>query len=59
MLGKIESRRTSGISREKLHYAIIELESVVQLLSHIRLCDPIGMPMDCSMPGFPVLHRLP
>ena len=28
---------------------------VVQLLSHIRLCDP----MDCSTPGFPVLHHLP
>ena len=28
---------------------------VVQSLSHIRLCDP----MDCSMPGFPVLHHLP
>ena len=25
---------------------------VVQLLSHVRLCDP----MDCSMLGFPVLH---
>ena len=27
----------------------------VQLLSHVRLCDP----MDCSMPGFPVHHWLP
>ena len=27
---------------------------VVQLLSHVRLCDP----MDCSMPGFSVLHCL-
>ena len=27
---------------------------VVQLLSHVQLCDP----MDCSMPGFPVLHCL-
>ena len=25
---------------------------VVQLLGHLQLCDP----MDCSMPGFPVLH---
>ena len=25
---------------------------VVQLLSCVRLCDP----MDCSMPGFPVFH---
>ena len=28
--------------------------SVVQLLSHVRLCDA----MDCSTPGFPVLHCL-
>ena len=28
---------------------------VVQLLSHVRLWDP----MDCSTPGFPVLHCLP
>ena len=27
---------------------------VLQLLSHIRLCDF----MDCSTPGFPVLHCL-
>ena len=27
---------------------------VVQSLSHVRLRDP----MDCSMPGFPVLHHL-
>ena len=29
--------------------------SSVQLLSHVRLCDP----MDCSTPGFPVHHQLP
>ena len=27
---------------------------VVQLLSHVQLCDPV----DCSAPGFPVLHHL-
>ena len=27
---------------------------VVQSLSHLTLCDP----MDCSMPGFPVLHYI-
>ena len=27
---------------------------VFQSLSHVWLCDP----MDCSMPGFPVLHSL-
>ena len=31
------------------------LVGVVQLLSHIQLCDPI----DCSMPGFRVLCYLP
>ena len=31
-----------------------DVVSVVQLLSCARLCDP----MDCSMPGFPVLHCL-
>ena len=29
--------------------------AVVELLSRSRLCDP----MDCSPPGFPVLHHLP
>ena len=28
---------------------------VVQSLSRVRLCNP----MDCSTPGFPVLHHLP
>ena len=28
--------------------------TVVQSLSGVRLCSP----MDCSMPGFPVLHYL-
>ena len=27
---------------------------VVQLLSRVRLCDP----MDCSTPGFPIYHQL-
>ena len=29
--------------------------SLVQLLSHVQLCDP----MDCGMPGSPVHHQLP
>ena len=37
----------------KFHIHINTL-TVVQSLSHVRLCDP----MDCSMPGFPVLHHL-
>ena len=32
-----------------------DLLVVVQLLSCVRLCHP----MDCSMPGFPVLHYIP
>ena len=28
---------------------------VLQLLSQVRLCNP----MDCSMPGFPVVHQIP
>ena len=28
---------------------------IVQSLSHVQLCNP----MDCSMPGFPVLHLFP
>ena len=31
------------------------LAVVVQLLSRVRLCNP----MDCSTPGFPVHHQLP
>ena len=33
----------------------IRIFVVVQSLSCVRLCDP----MDCSTPGFPVLHHLP
>ena len=29
--------------------------AVVQSLSRVRLCNP----MDCSTPGFPILHSLP
>ena len=32
-----------------------EVVITVQSLSHVRVCDL----MDCSMPGFPVLHYLP
>ena len=35
-------------------YMLIQFSSV-QLLSHVRLCDP----MNCSMPGLPVHHQLP
>ena len=33
----------------------IIMHCIFQLLSHVRLCDPI----DCRTPGFPVLHYLP
>ena len=33
----------------------IKWESSVQLLSHVRLCDPV----DRSTPAFPVHHQLP
>ena len=36
-----------------LSYSVYQLSSVAQLCP--TLCDP----MDCSMPGFPVLHHLP
>ena len=47
------------ISRQQPLAAISSLSNslplVVQSLSHIWLCNP----MDCSLPGFPVLHHLP
>ena len=33
---------------------MIRILSSVQLLSHVRLCDP----MDCSTPGLSVRHQL-
>ena len=38
-----------------MHKRCILKSNVVQSLSHVRFCDP----MDCSTPGFPVLHHLP
>ena len=40
--------REGVASTPTLHFA-------VRLLSRVQLCNP----MDCSTPGFPVLHRLP
>ena len=34
-------------------YSVLQI-AVVQLLSRVQLCDPV----DCSTPGFPVLHDL-
>ena len=39
--------------RKELPFTRISVSSVAQLC--LTLCDP----MDCSMPGFPVLHQLP
>ena len=39
----------------KLVKMLFSSSFVVQLLSRVPLCDP----MDCSMPGSPVLHYLP
>ena len=39
---------------EKTHTAVKTQFSSVQLLSHVRLCDP----MNCSTPGLPVQHQL-
>ena len=38
----------------QLYYALSRSLVVVQLLSHVRLCNP----MDCSTPGFSVFHCL-
>ena len=50
-LSGYESEQTQGDS-ECLFMSSV---AVVPLLSHVWLCDP----MNCSMPGFPVLHHLP
>ena len=36
------------------NYSVLVWLFVVQLLSHVQLSNP----MDCSTPGFPVLHNL-
>ena len=38
-----------------IHLWPSKLVVVVQLPSHVKLCNPA----DCSIPGFPVLHHLP
>ena len=37
------------------YYAVSVQFNSVQLLSRVRLCDP----MNCSMPGLPIHHQLP
>ena len=51
---------------EQLFFLLISLVVVVHLLSHVELfatpwttaCQASD-PIDCSTPGFPVLHHLP
>ena len=50
--GPITSWQTDGETRETVRDFIF---SSVQLLSHVRLCDP----MNRSIPGLPVHHQLP
>ena len=45
----------SDISHGLIIYKLYYVNSLVQLLSCIQLCDPV----DCSSPGFPVQHQLP
>ena len=41
--------------QKKIHRRRKQSYGSVQLLSHVRPCDP----MDCSTPGLPVHHQLP
>ena len=60
-LGRISGDESSDTSREDITgWVLISpflegLIVVVQSLSHVQFCHP----MDCSTPGFPVLHHLP
>ena len=49
----IDSRRSSLLRR------LIQVSHTVQFSSVTQLCPTLFNPMDCSMPGFPVLHKRP
>ena len=34
-------------------------DALVQLVQSVQSCLTLCEPVDCSMPGFPVLHQLP
>ena len=53
LLGDLVWVCPSALSISSMYVASISFSSV-QLLSHVRLCDP----MDCSTPGFPVHHQI-
>ena len=44
----------SSRAKQDLYYTGLAVTADVQPLSRVRLCDP----MDCSTPGFPILHHL-
>ena len=46
---------TFSLAHPKYHIWVLKYFVVVQSLIPVWLCNP----MDCSMPGFPVLHYLP
>ena len=41
----------------RVPFAVIHLKYLLRLLNHSVLSDSLD-PMDCSTPGFPVLHHL-
>ena len=55
ILVKRDPATTHGRAPSKSTKASFSSITIVQLLSHVQLCDP----MDCPTPGLPVLHRLP
>ena len=44
---------------DKLSWKIIKKDTYVVVFQLLKLCLTLCNPMDCSMPGFPVLHHLP
>ena len=56
ILGSISQEKGGTLKRlPPAKSGILNGGSGVQLLSRVQLCNPV----DCSMPGFPVLHYLP
>ena len=52
--------------QKKMHVLLIDISSMPSILpdfccycSIAKLCPTLYKPMDCSTPGFPVLHHLP
>ena len=52
---RLKQLSSSSILKIKIWYYEANEYFVIQLLSHVWLCDP----MNCSTTGFPVLHYLP